>query len=91
MTAEAKRLDLGYDQIVSSPEQFIGKFVVWCVDHPATNVSYLAGRPAQPLVWDYAQEVPLNSPTSGGRCTTVLATVEGVQREGVRLRYIGLP
>lgn len=91
MAREAERLNLGYDQIASSPGEFAGKFVVWCVDHPAPKVSYLAGKPSQPLVWENDHELPLNSPTSGGRCTKVLAAVEGLSREGVLLRYIGRP
>lgn len=91
MAREAERLNLGYDQIASSPQEFAGKFVVWCVDHPAPNVSYLAGKPSQPLVWENDQDLPRNSPTSGGRCTEVLAAVEGLRREGILLRYIGRP
>ena len=91
MVKEAYRHKLSYDEIAEQPEDFTGRHVVWCVDHPARGVSYLNGRPSQPLVWVNEDELPVNSPVNGGRCTTVLAVVKGAGPRGVRLRYLGLP
>ncbi|MFA6002707.1 MAG: hypothetical protein WC881_01420 [Elusimicrobiota bacterium] len=88
---EASSLNLTYEQISAQPLAYGGKYVLWCVDHPSAGTSFLEGRPAQPLVWSNDEQLPINSVTSGGRCTRVLALVEGTGPAGVQLRFIGLP
>ncbi|MCX5796465.1 MAG: hypothetical protein NTY77_13310 [Elusimicrobia bacterium] len=87
--ALAYRLDLTYEQVAAKPQDFVGKPVVWCVDHPDPNVSFLEGRPSQPLVWSNDEAVLRTGPK--GHCTRMLAVVEGAGLQGVRLRFIGLP
>lgn len=68
-----------------------GDYVVWCVDHPASGYSYLAGKPSQPLVLSNDWQMETNSPQQGGRCTDIVARVEGRKPQGVVLRFMGLP
>ena len=85
----AYRLKLTYDQVMARPQDFIDKPVVWCVDHPDLGVSFLEGRPSQPLIWSNDPAVLRTGPK--GHCSKMLASVEGAGPTGVRLRYIGLP
>lgn len=91
--AQAKRLDLGYADALK-PES-VGKPVLWCIDHVASGYSYLAGRPSQPILWDNEHAVPFNSPTTGGRCTKMLATIVGARPDGLalslRMAFSGRP
>lgn len=89
--AQAKREPVDYDAARADPGAFKGRPVVWCVDHPAAGVSYLSGRPSQPLAWSDEVRLPKNSPTTGGRCDLVVATIEGASREGLVLNFVGRP
>ncbi|MBI5241114.1 MAG: hypothetical protein HY926_11625 [Elusimicrobia bacterium] len=86
---DAQRLGITYDQVAAKPQDYAGKPVHWCVDHPDPKVSFLEGRPSQPLVWSNDEAVLRTGPN--GHCTMMLATVEGAGPEGVRLRLLGLP
>lgn len=69
-----------------------GRPVVWCVDHPAKSVSYLAGAPSQPLAWTNEAELPeTNGPTSGGRCRVMVARVAERRPDALVLEYLGSP
>lgn len=68
-----------------------GDYVVWCVDHPSKGYAYLAGKPSQPLVLSNDWQMETNSPQQGGRCTMVVAQVEGRKPQGLVLRYLGRP
>lgn len=87
--ARVDLLDLPYGQIVAQPADFVGKQVRWCVDHPAPGVSRRESRDAEPVAWSNEADVPLDPPSSAGRCTKVLAAVEGAGPQGVRLRFVG--
>ena len=68
------------DWLVSDPA-FAGKPVVWCVDHPDPGVSFLEGRPSQPLVWSNDSAVLRTGPK--GHCSKMVAIVEGAGPEGL--------
>lgn len=69
-----------------------GDIVSWCVDRGyGTDVSYYSGKPSQPLLWTNLPEVPENSPTSGGRCSIVLARVVERRPQGLQLTFLGKP
>ena len=87
--ALAYKLDLSYDAVAATPQGFTGKPVVWCVDHPDPGVSFLEGRPSQPLVWSNDEAVLRTGPK--GHCARMLAVVEGAGPKGVQLRFLGLP
>lgn len=88
----AKLEPLTYEQVLAAPKAALGKPVVWCVDHAyGATASFADGRPSRPLLWTNESAVPRNSPTSGGRCTNVVATVEDVKPDGVVLAFVGLP
>lgn len=91
LARQARDLALDYEAVRARPQDHLEKPVLWCVDTVAAGVAYNAGRPSQPVVWENAHRVATNSPTSGGRCTTALAVVVAVKREGVVLRYLGIP
>lgn len=96
MMEKARNQNLSYEQISAAPKAFVGRPVLWCVDHPDVGISYHAGRPAQPVSWTnkvaFEAHVPLNAPTTGGRCTKVLATVQGKREQGeVVLWFVGVP
>lgn len=84
--ALAYKLALSYEQVAASPQEFAGKPVVWCVDHPDPGVSYLEGRPSQPVGWSNEKDVPRTS-GRGGHCLKMLAVVE----PSGSLRYLGTP
>ncbi|MBI5882560.1 MAG: hypothetical protein HZB91_05595 [Elusimicrobia bacterium] len=93
---EAQRLGLDYQTILRDPMGHVGQPVVWCVDHPSWGNAYLAGKPSEPLVLENESAFPINSPTSGGTCTTVVATIGEVPamfvpERGVVLHFVGLP
>jgi len=88
--ALAYRLKLTYEQVAARPQDFVGKPVVWCVDHPDPGVSYLEGRPSQPLGWSNEKDVPRTSGW-GGHCLRMLAVVEEPDGRGVLLRYLETP
>ena len=82
--ALALKLKLSYEQVAAKPQDYLGKPVVWCIDHPDPKVSYVEGRPSQPVSWSNAQDVPR---TSDRHCEKMLAVVES----SGSLRYIGTP
>jgi len=84
--ALAYKLALPYEQVAASPQEHAGKPVVWCVDHPEPGVSYLDGRPSQPVRWSNERDVPSTS-GRGGHCVKMLAVVEA----SGSLRYLGTP
>ncbi len=89
---DARLTPISYDAVrTAPPETYLGRPVLWCVDHVAGGVSYLGGKPSQPLSWTNEAAVPKNSPTSGGRCTQVLASIQGWDRDGVKLAFMGEP
>ncbi|MFA6317087.1 MAG: hypothetical protein WC943_06680 [Elusimicrobiota bacterium] len=88
---EANALGLDYAAIRREPARYVGKPVVWCVDHPGWGMAYLAGKPSDSLILENESSFPMNSPVAGGRCRTVVALVEGVRPEGIVLRFVGLP
>jgi len=87
--ALAYKLNLSYDAVAANPREYAGKPVVWCVDHPDPGVSFLEGRPSQPLVWSNDEAVLRTGPK--GHCAKMLAVVEGAGPKGVQLRFRGLP
>lgn len=91
LVERARSLGLSYEAVLAAPAEHLEKPVVWCVDTVAVGRAYHSGRPSQPVIWENAADVPVNGPTTGGRCSTVLAVVMGVRHEGVVLRYLGLP
>jgi hypothetical protein len=64
-----------------------GRPVVWCVDHPTRDDSYLEGRPSDRIFWTNADSVPINS-LPRGRCIRVVAMVEGRKPQGVVLKFV---
>jgi len=84
--ALAARLQLSYEQVAARPRDFMGKPVVWCVDHH--GASYLDGRPSLPVSWSNDEQVPV---TSDRHCEKMLAVIEDSDGEGVLLRYLGRP
>jgi hypothetical protein len=88
---EARHLELEHSAILREPAKHAGKPVVWCVDHPSWGNAYLAGKPSEHLVLENEFAFPINSPTSGGRCTTVVAVVVGVKGNSVAIQYMGQP
>ena len=85
--ALAYRLKLTYEQVAARPQDFVGKPVVWCVDHPDVGGrAYLEGKPSQPLDFSNPGALPLTGPT-GGHCVKMLAVVES----SGSLHYIGAP
>lgn len=69
-----------------------GDIVSWCVDRSyGSDITYLSGRPSQPLLWTNLSEVPQGSPTSGGRCAIVLARVVERRAQGLLLTFLGKP
>ena len=90
LVARARREPVVYEQALKDPAAFAGRPVVWCVDHLSKDVSYVDGQPAHPVAWVNEAEVPdTQGPTTGGRCATVAAVVEGAQPGKVSLRYVG--
>lgn len=89
--SRAKSEPVEYDAARADPSAFKGRPVVWCVDHPAAGFSYLAGRPDRPLSWSDETRLPKNSPTTGGRCDLVVATVEASSPKGLLLNFVGRP
>lgn len=87
---EARDLALTYGAVAIAGKALADKPVVWCVDTTSAGHAYHSGRPSEPIVWENGDAVPRNSPTTGGRCTTVVAVVVGAGREGVALRYLGI-
>lgn len=91
LVERARREPVTYEQALAAPTAFAGRPVVWCVDHPSTGASFLDGRP---LSWvndgDAEKNLPTNGPTTGGRCTTVVAVIEGAKTGKLALRYVGL-
>lgn len=87
----ARRQPVDYDALRADPAAFKDRPVLWCVDHPASGVSYLAGKPSRPLAWSNDSELPLNSPTGGGRCTELVAVLEGARAGVPLLRFVGRP
>jgi hypothetical protein len=84
---EADRLKLSYEEVAARPQDFVGKHVLWCVDHPDVGGhSYLEGRPSQPLSFSNAGAVPPTG-SQGGHCVKMLAVVES----SGTLRYLGTP
>ena len=89
--ALAYRLKLSYEQVSARPQDFVGKPVIWCVDHPDVGVrAYLEGRPSQPLAFSNSGALPPTG-SRGGHCVKMLAVIESGDQNGFGLRYIGLP
>jgi len=85
--AEAKRLDLGYEQVRADPAAMVGKPVVWCINTPA-EVSYVAFRPEWSVVWTNRTQGERTNSGTASYCLKTLAVVEGVDRGAVRLRFV---
>ena len=85
--ALADRLRISYEQVAARPQDFAGKPVAWCVDHPdAGEHAYLEGRPSQLLAFSNWRALPTTG-GRGGHCVKMLAVVE----PSGSLRYIGTP
>lgn len=87
---ERERLAPYIDAAENEPQTYetaqVGKPVVWRVCHPAKGLSYLNGRPSQPLEWTNEALVPW---TAARNCDATVAVVEGRSSRGVLLRYVG--
>lgn len=88
LLAEARALNLDYEQVLAKPEAYAGKPVVWCVNLPAANVSYVSGRPSWPVALSGSEEYRLNGEGSGHHCMNVLAVIAGSERGLILLRPI---
>lgn len=86
---EARALGLSYEEVLADPAAAKDKPVLWCIDHPALGYAY-AGNPSRPVILENDAALPRNSPTSGGRCSQVLAVVTGAGNGVVRLQFVSL-
>jgi hypothetical protein len=89
LLAEARGLNLGYERVLAEPKSYVGKPVVWCVDTPAVNVSYVAGRPGWPVALNGSyDEYRTNGGGSASYCFKVLAVITGFERGLIQLRPV---
>jgi hypothetical protein len=87
LVAEAERLSISYNQLAAKPQDFLGKPVLWCVDHPDVGGrAYLEGKPSQPLAFSNSDVLPPTG-SRGGHCVKMLAVVES----SASLHYLGTP
>jgi hypothetical protein len=85
LLTEARALDLDYERVLAKPEAYVGKPVVWCVDTPSANASYVAGRPAWPVALHGEYEEYRTNP---GHCLSVLAVITGFESGQIQLRAV---
>lgn len=67
----------------------IGAPVVWCIDHPSPNVSYVNGNPQRVVIWKDESPIPINR-LKYDRCRWIVAVVRGARPDGVLLEFKGL-
>lgn len=67
----------------------IGALVVWCIDHPSPNISYVNGNPQRVVIWKDETPIPINR-LKYDRCRWVVAVVRGARPDGVLLEFKGL-
>ena len=89
LLAEARRLNLDYEQVLAKPVAYVGKPVVWCVDTPAKDHSFVAGRPGWVVaLTGRSEDYTTMAAASGGYCLNLLAVIDGFERGVVRLRPV---
>jgi hypothetical protein len=91
LLSEARVLNLDYERVQAQPQAFAGKPVVWCVTTPATNLSYVSGRPAWPVALNGPVSEYGTTGGSGGHCVDVLAVIAGFEHGLIQLRPIEKP
>lgn len=67
----------------------IGAPIVWCIDHPSPNVSYVNGNPQKVVIWKDESPIPINR-LKYDRCRWIVAIVRGARTDGVLLEFKGL-
>jgi hypothetical protein len=88
LLADARRLNLDYEQVAAKPRDFVGKPVVWCVNTPSAGHSYVAGRPAWPVALNGSFEEYRTNSGTASYCWNVLAVVTGYEGGLIQLRPV---
>ncbi len=88
MLAQARRLGLDFDRVVSEPAAAVGKPVVWCVSSNNGEHGFVNGNPSLPVVWAHPSAQLQTNDGSHGHCLKELAVVEGFDRGAVLLRPV---
>jgi hypothetical protein len=82
LLSEARALNLDYETVLARPQVYLGKPVLWCIDRPSSDLSYVSGRPAWPVALSGPYEYV------GGRCRDTLAVITGSESGLIRLRPV---
>ncbi len=83
---QAKRLALSYEDVLSRPEQAIGKPVYWPITHPAPKTYRYRG--ALPVFWE-ERIPPMPENGKGGHPEWLVCVVRAVKPDGVVIDYVG--
>jgi hypothetical protein len=88
LLAEARALNLDYEQVLAKPASYAGKPVLWCVTTYAPDTSYVLGRPGWRVALNGSFDEYKTSGNSGGHCLDVLAVITGFERGLIQLRPV---
>ncbi|MFI5360779.1 MAG: hypothetical protein ACHQ49_02315 [Elusimicrobiota bacterium] len=85
---QARELNLGYEQVVAKPQDYVGKPVVWCVASGDGRSGFVATRQTWPIAWTDPSDKLKTDIGSHGWCWNMLAVIEGVEQGIVKLRPV---
>lgn len=88
LVAEAEREALDYPRVVVAPHQAAERLVYWDLAIQGSTAAVVDGHPAWLIAWTNPERVERDRLYGAPR---VLARVKGVDRETVRLEYLGRP
>ncbi len=88
LLAQARGLNLDYEQVLAKPEAFAGKPVVWCVASGDGRSGFVSTRQIWPIIWTVPSDDLKSEIGSHGWCWNVLAVIEGTERGVVQLRPV---
>ncbi len=88
LLARARALNLDYETVAAAPRSYVGKPVVWCVDTPAANASYVSSRPSWPVALNGSFDEYRTNSGTGSYCFNVLAVITGFEHGLIQLRPV---
>lgn len=89
LLGEARRLGLGYEDVLRDPAAAVDKPVLWCF-YRNGETAFVEGRQSRALAVENLAVLPLTNTGIAGYCQKALAVVTGVGRGVVRVRVLGL-
>lgn len=80
MITEAKELDISFDQAIKSPDKYLNKHVIWCVQNRSkSEVNYQGDSTKSLFIFNY-QQMPLEFGSKHSSCADMLLQIKGAKQ-----------